>query len=137
MSFTSTEITSCLPPSYDTVKNDQTMLGDYYLLYNHYAYGVVLPVNFPIAILKQFPNKSYKQQLKAAIVTLTATVNNLIADQQAYLNHYNTLYLNFAYDVPLPTDFPECIAQQFPNKSYKDQLKSAMVTLLGEINNEK
>ena len=45
--------------------------------------------------------------------------------------------MNFAYSVPLPTGFPECIQEQFPNKSYKEQLKAAIAALQQEVNHEK
>lgn len=124
-------------PDFDTVLADAKLLKNYYALYSHYFFGAPLPANFPAAIVKQFPNPSYKMQLKNAIALQTGIVNNLVAIQQEYVNDYFTLYNYFAFGGILPADFPESILQQFPNKSFQQQLKEAIIQLQGKIAQEK
>lgn len=124
-------------PDVTAVMNDAALLKNYYALYSHYFFGAPLPANFPDSIVEQFPNTSYKMQLKNAIAAQTTVVNGLIAIQQDYVSDYFTLYNNFAFDAALPANFPESILQQFPNKSFQQQLKTAIIELQGAIAREK
>lgn len=116
---------------------DAQLLHNYYTLYMHYFFGAPLPADFPAAIVKQFPSKAYKQQLKTAIANETNVVNGYLATQNEYLKDYYALYMHYAYSSDLPADFPQSILEQFPNKSYQQQLKGAIATLQNEINQEK
>lgn len=124
-------------PDAAAVLIDATLLRNYYTLYSHYFFGAPLPANFPGSIVNQFPNPSYKMQLKNAIAVQTSIVNDLISIQQDYVSYYFTLYNFFAFDAALPAGFPESILQQFPNKSFQQQLKTAIIELQGVIAREK
>ena len=124
-------------PDFDAVMADSKLLRNYYALYAHYFFGASLQANFPAAIVKQFPNPSYKMQLKNVIAAQTGIVNNLVSIQQEYVNNYFTLYNYFAFGGTLPSDFPKSILQQFPNKSFQQQLKAAIIQLQGRIAQEK
>jgi len=124
-------------PDYNVVLANAQLVHNYYVLYSHYFFGVPLPANFPESIIKQFPNKSYKAQLKAAIANQTNVVNSAVAIQNEYLTDYFALYLHYANGAALPSDFPESILKQFPSSNYQQQLKSAIASLQGEINQEK
>lgn len=127
---------NCLPPTLENVSSYQTKLKFYYDLYNFYFFGAPLPADFPPSIQKQFPNRSYKAQLKAAIVATTNEVDELVSLQREYLTDYYALYMHYSYSTALPKNFMQCILQQFPNKSYKAQLKAAIATLQGIVNQE-
>lgn len=133
----STIVNNCLPPSFEEVREAQITLKDYYTLYMHYAYSTKLPTDFPESILKEFPNKSYKRELKGAIIRQTAIVKILEEEQNNYLHDYYTLYMHYAYSTKLPEDFPECVLAQFPSKNYKGELKQAIINLQNAINKEK
>jgi len=49
-------------------------------LYLHYFFGVPLPRNFPESIIRSFPNRSYKAQLKAAIAQNAEEIVRLEAE---------------------------------------------------------
>ncbi|MNK51221.1 hypothetical protein D3C87_701170 [compost metagenome] len=124
-------------PDASAVMKEATLLKNYYALYSHYFFEAPLAANFPESIVKQFPNPSYKVQLKNAIASQTVVVNNLISIQQDYISDYFTLYNYFAFGGTLPATFPESIFQQFPNKSFQQQLKTAIIELQGNIAREK
>lgn len=124
-------------PDASAVMKDAQQLRNYYALYSHYFFGATLPPNFPGTVVSQFPNPSYKMQLKNAIAVQTGIVNDWISIQQDYVSNYFTLYNHFAFDAGLPADFPESILQQFPNKSFQQQLKTAIIELQGTIAREK
>jgi hypothetical protein len=123
-------------PTFNDVRPHVILNSNYFALYGHYFFGTKLPVDFPESIIKQFPNKSYKRQLKAAINNETTIINDLEGTQKEYLADYYTLYGYYAFSAPLPVDFPNQILKQFPSKNYKQQLKGAIATLQNEINNE-
>lgn len=124
-------------PTFAEVQPHAILLKDYYVLYGHYFFGSSLPADFPQNLLKEFPNRSYKMQLKAAITSETAIVNNLEGIQNEYLKDYYTLYMHYAYSTPIPVGFPQSILNEFPSKNYKEQLKNAIAALQSEVNQEK
>lgn len=124
-------------PTYNDVRPHVVLNMQYYLLYGYYFFEIPLPSDFPKSIISQFPNKSYKRQLKAAINMQTSKINDLEGIQNDYLSDYYVLYLHYANGVKLPVDFPQQILSQFPSKSYKEQLKKSISNLQTEINNEK
>lgn len=124
-------------PDFNTVLADARLLSNYYALYMNYFYGVPLPPDFPRSIIQQFPNKSYKLQLKTAIANQTNVVNGYLAIQNEYLKDYHVLYTHYANGAALPPDFPESILKQFPSSNYKQQLKGAIATLQNQVNQEK
>lgn len=124
-------------PTYSEVQPQAVTLSNYYVLYNYYFFGSKLPADFPPAIVKEFPNRSYKRQLKAAIQEQTAKVNGMVAIQNEYLSDYYALYMHYAYSTALPVDFPEQIMSQFPSSNYKQDLKAAIAKLQDDINGEK
>lgn len=126
-----------LLPDFRTVLTGARLLKNYYSLYLHYFYGNPLPVNFPKHLVAQFPNNSFKGQLKNAISLQTSTVYGLINIQNQYLTDYYSLYTHYCNGVSLPENFPAAILRKFPNKSYEQQLRSAILTLQNEVNQEK
>ena len=126
-----------LLPDFRTVLTGAKLLRNYYLLYLYHFHGNPLPENFPTHLVTQFPDNSYKGQLKNAISLQTFTVYGLINIQNQYLSDYYSLYTHYTKGVSLREDFPAVILRRFPNESYKKQLKSAIQTLQNEVNQEK
>lgn len=124
-------------PSESQARAAFVLLTELHQLYGHYFFGQPLPANFPQSILNSYPNKSYKMQLKAAIVGAQANWNTLDGIQSQYLQDYYSLYCHYFFGQPLPPNFPESILNQFPAKSYKQELKNAIAQLTAEMNNEK
>lgn len=60
--------------TYMAIQNEY--LKNYYVLYLHYANGMDIPLDFPEAIIDQFPNRSYIHRLKGAITMLQLEINN-------------------------------------------------------------
>lgn len=113
------------------------ILGYYFELYWHFSNGEMLPFDFPQKYLDEFPNRSYKQLLMTAIANKMNSINTYMAIQNDYLKNYYILYLHFANGMDIPSDFPDAIIDQFPNRGYIHQLKGAITTLQHEINIEK
>lgn len=132
----STQVLAPLP-TYNQVKPEAVTLSNYYVLYNHYFFGSALPAGFPSSIVSQFPNRSYKRQLKAAIQLQTSKVNGMYAIHNEYLSDYYALYMHYSYSTALPVDFPAQILSQFPSSNYKQTLKAAIAQLQDDINGEK
>jgi hypothetical protein len=109
----------------------------YFELYRHYSNGGMLSFDFPQKHLNRFPDRSYKQLLMTAIANQMNTVNTYISIQNEYLKNYYVLYLHYANGMDIPSDFPESVTDQFPNRSCIHQLKGAINTLQQDINNEK
>ena len=126
-----------LLPDFRTVLTGAKLLKNYYSLYLHYFYGNPLPASFPRHLVAQFPNNSFKMQLKNAISLQTSTVYGLINIQNQYLTDYYSLYTHYSNGVNLPENFPAAILRKFPNKTYEKQLKKAILTLQDEVNQEK
>lgn len=120
-------------PTYQEVRPAAVLLSNLHALYGHYFFGSPLPAGFPESIINEFPNKSYKRQLKDAIAAQQTVVTNMETIQKQYLIDYNTLYLYYAYSVKLPIDFPQSILAEFPSKNYQQQLKEAMIELQNEM----
>lgn len=57
----------------------------YYTLYMHYAYGTPMPFYFPKAILDEFPDRSYREELKKAIATMQSDGSNDTVRQKMIL----------------------------------------------------
>lgn len=112
-------------------------LESYFELYWHFSRGEMLSFDFPQKHLNKFPDGSYKQLLMTAIANKMNTVNTYLAIQNEYLKNYYVLYLHYANGMDIPSDFPESVIDQFPNRSFIHQLKSAINTLQHEINNER
>lgn len=128
-----------LPPLPDAegALSDALLLNHYFSLYFHYNYGDRLPKDFPIELLSNYPDDSCIVDLKNKIVNLSYLVNENLGIQLEYMREYNTLYMHYVGGYPLPHDFPECILEQFPNKSYKQALKTEIASLQYIINLEK
>lgn len=132
-----TEIKLSPIPDSKMVLAEIRMLERYFELYGHYSNGDMLPFDFPQRQLDKFPDRSYKQLLMTAIANQMNTVNTYIAIQNEYLKNYYVLYLHYANGMDIPSNFPESIIDQFPNRSCIHQLKAAINNLQLEINNEK
>lgn len=124
-------------PSYDQVRPVYVRLVELHQLYGFYFFGQKLPTDFPQSIINEFPSKAYKIQLKSAIASSQNEWNTLEGIQNKYLTDYYALYGHYFFSQKLPADFPESIIKQFPNDSYKRQLKAAISGLTDEINREK
>lgn len=123
-------------PSCEEVRPQAVLLVNYQLLYAHYFFGSQLPNHFPESILRDFPNNSCKLQLKEAIASQKAIVDKMQSSQKEFLRDYTTLYSYYAYNTPLPADFPKNILAQFPSQEHKQQLKEEMIRLHSEIHQE-
>lgn len=131
-------LTMLIPlPNPEVALSDALLLKHYFSLYFHHSYGDRLPKDFPIELITNYPDSSCLEELKRNIANLSYLVNENLIVQYEYMREYNTLYMHYVCGIKLPHDFPECILEQFPDKSYKQLLKSEIAALQYIINHEK
>lgn len=124
-------------PDSELAISEAIELKNYQSLYQHYAFGKHLPFDFPMKIKQAFPSEVYKNLLKKQIDELYCIVKSNLNTHYAYIQEYNKLFMHYACDLKVPSDISSCTLEKFPDKRWKNALRSEIILLQGMINIEK